>query len=288
MRISTHLWATALSLCPALVGSAARAEDVAFVEASSELDDGKPQTTAYNAVDGKPATAWCTKRDGASGAILSFGFDTTVTVTHIGLVVGEMKGDALDKTNQRARVVFVGDAEHLVEAKFKDDGPLQTLELTPPAKGRHIVVEFRDGYAGAAPDAPLCVAEVVLKNKDQLLTGERTASRLRALNAPSKRLLHEWLDDVAAPQRTLLFNVDGTFTYRFEPLLEGKPAKVRGKWSAIERAVILEVGGHVSRLDARLSKVDDGDTHTVELTLSGDPPTPSMAATFRPAPLKLP
>lgn len=266
----------------------AGAEDIAFVEASSELDDGRPATNMYNAVDGKDTTAWCTKKEDATGAALSFGFDQPVTVTHIGLVVGAIKGGELDKTNKRARIVYVADVEHRVEAKFKDDAAMQLLELKPPAKGRRIVVEFPGAYDGA-PDSPLCVAEVLLKSKGVEMTGAGVAAKVRALNTPSKRLLHEWLDDVSAPQRTLLFNIDGTFTYRFEPLLEGKPAKVRGKWVAASgNSVTLTIGDKSWRVETRLSKIDDGDVHTQELVLSGDAPHPSMAATFRPAPARLP
>lgn len=276
----------ALFLVVAAMPSAAWAEDIAFVEASSELDDGKPASNAYNAVDGKETTAWCTKKDDGS-AVLSFGFDQPVTVTHIGLVVGAIKGTELDKTTKRARIVYVADVEHRVEAKFKDDATMQVLELKPPAKGKHIVMEFPGAYDGAA-GAPLCIGEVLLKNGGTAMTGANVASKVRALNTPSKRLLHEWLDDVSAPARTLLFNIDGTFTYRFEPLLEGKPAKLRGKWTAVDRAVTLTIGEKSWRVETRITKVDDGDEHTVELVMSGDPPHPSMVGTFRPAPTRLP
>jgi hypothetical protein len=276
----------ALFLVVAALPSAAWAEDIAFVEASSELDDGRPASSVYNAVDGKETTAWCTKKDDESAA-LSFGFDQPVTVTHIGLVVGAIKGTELDKKTKRARIVYVADVGHRVEAKFKDDGAMQILELKPPAKGKRIVVEFPGAYDGAAGE-PLCIGEVLLKNGGTPMTGANVATKVRGLNTPSKRLLHEWLDDVSAPTRTLLFNIDGTFTYRFEPLLEGKPAKLRGKWTALNNSVTLTIGDKSWRVETRLTKVDDGDEHTVELVLSGDPPHPSMAGTFRPAPARLP
>jgi hypothetical protein len=272
-----------------LFAAPAFAEDIAFVEASSELDDGKPATNAYNAVDGKPTTHWCTKKgeDAMHGA-LSFGFDSPVTVTHIGLVVGATKGEAVDKGMKRANTVYVADVEHRVEARFKDESAMQILELQPPAKGKRIVVEFAGVYNGAAGDAPLCISEVVLKGKGVEMTGEKIATKYRALNGPQKKLLHEWLDDVSAPQRNLLFNVDGTFIYTFEPLLEGKKAKVRGKWQAGNTTITFDVGGKTTTVKYRLTKLDEGDGQTVEMVIEGDPPHPSMAATFRPAPARLP
>jgi hypothetical protein len=292
MRLTVALFAFALALA-----TSTRAEDIAFVESSSELDDGKPATTMWNAVDGKETTAWCTKPGAeAQTAVLSFGFEKAVTVTHIAIVVGAfsatgaMKGEGgLDKTKKRARIVYVADVEHRVEAKFKDDVGVQTLELTPPAKGKRIVVEILGAYEGATPDAPLCVGEVTLKHKNDALTGASIATKLRGLNTPSKKLLHEWLDDVSAPQRTLLMNVDGTFTYRFEPLLEGKPVKLKGKWTATGTGITFDIGGKTTRVAARLTKIEDsGDDHVVELVLSGEAPHPSMAATYRPAPFRLP
>ena len=269
----------------ALLALPVAAEDIAFLEASSELDDGRPLTNMYNAVDGRNGTAWCSKKEDAGSAYLSFGFDQPVTVTHLGLVVGALKGTDLDKTNKRARIVYVADAEHRVEAKFKDDAALQLLELVPAAKGRRIVIEFPGAYG---PDAPLCLAEVVLKNKDVLMTGANVASKMRAVNRPARRLLHEWIDDVSAPSRTLLFNLDGTFSYRFEPLLEGKPKKLKGKWSALDRSITFTIGDKSWRVDTRIAQVDGGDSDTTELVITGDPPHPSMAATFRRAPARLP
>jgi hypothetical protein len=277
-----------LALASGLAAAGARADDVAFVESSSELDDGKPATALWNAADGKDTTSWCAKKDDGT-PLLSFGFAEPQTVTHIALIVGARKGEELDKTKKRARIVYIGDVEHRVEAKFKDDPGLQTLELSPPAKGKRIVVEFGGFYDGADADAPLCVAEVVLKNKGTELTGASVATKLRALNTPSKRLLHVWLDDVSAPTKTLLFDVDGTFSYKFEPLLEGKPVKVRGKWVASGNAITLTLGDKTFNMESRLTKVEDaGGAASVELTLGGTGPTPSMTDTFHPAPSKLP
>lgn len=277
-----------LVLACATGAASAFAEDIAFVEASSELDDGKPATAVWNAVDGKDTTQWCAKADQSGTAILSFGFDQAVTVSHVGLVLAAPRGESLDKQNRRARVVTVGDVEHRVEARFKDVPGMQVLELTPPVKGRRVVVEVLEAYDGAAAGAPLCIAEVLLKKGGTEMTGAQVAGKLRALNTPAKRLLHEWLDDPSAPTRTLLFNVDGTFTYKFEPLLEGKPAKLKGKWTAWDKGIKLETLGKTFTVQSRVTKIDEGDEPSMELVISGEAPHASMAATFRPAPKRLP
>lgn len=264
----------------------ARAADVAFVEASSELDGAQRAASAWNAVDGKEGTPWCAHPDDTS-PMLSMGFSRSVTITHLGLVVGASRGDALVKDSRRARVVFAEDAAHRVEVKFRDLPSMQVVELTPPIRGRRVTLVFPGAYEGSTPDAPLCVGEVLLKSKESALTGAQVASRLRAVPLAGRKLLHEWLDDPSAPQRTLLFDVDGTFQYGYRPLLEGKPVKLRGRWSAGERSVTLEVGGKAHKLDTRLTRIDDGERRAVELILEGEGPDPSLAATYRPAPARV-
>jgi len=279
---------TSFGVAVGLAGTA-HAESPAFIESTSELDDGKPATSMWNVVDDNLGSVWCSSK-GEGKQALNFTFEESVTVTHIGLLFPHAKADAtaVDKTNKRPKMVFVADTEHRVEAKFKDSTELQILELTPPARGRRVVVEFDEAWAGASADAPYCVAEVVLKSKNKELTSE-LATKARAMNTPSRKLLHQWHDDLSAPTRTLIFNVDGTFRYTFVPLLDDlKPAKLRGRWSSGGNSVTLEVNGKSYTLQTRLTKIDDGDAPHTELSLSGDAPHPSMIETFKPAPLLLP
>ena len=259
----------------------------AFLEGTSELD---PKTSsAWNVVDGKDTTAWCTTRGARGKQAISFTFEEPVLVTHLAIVVGKKKGEELDKTTARAQVLHVADVEHRVEAIFKDTPELQALELTPPAKGRRIVVEFDSAFAGAAADAPLCVAELVLRHKAKDLTGPAMTSKFQALGQHGRKLLKEWHDDLSAPSRTLTFNVDGTFTYTYVPLIDkDKPARVRGKWTAGATSIGLEVGGKTHWMKSRITRVDDGDEPTIELNLAGEAPHQSMVGTYRPAPLLLP
>ncbi len=278
---------TFMTIVVGLTATTAMADKPAFIEATSERDDGKPQTSMWNAVDGNPGTMWCSQASPDQKEALNFTFEEPVVITHLGLTfVG--KDGAADKTNKRPRIVYVADVEHRVEAKFKDTSDNQVLELTPPAKGTRVVVEFEDAYAGATDDAPVCVAEVTLKGKGKDVT-DGLGAKARAINSPGRKLLHQWHDDISAPSRTLIFNVDGTFIYRFEDLMgEEKPVKLSGKWSAGAGSVTLDVGGKSYKLNTRLTAVDGPKRDTWLLTLSGNAPHPSMVNDFNPAPLMLP
>lgn len=266
---------------------AAAVEAPAFIEASSEEDDGKPRTSKWNLVDGKDTTMWCSQRNPAEKEAINFTFASPVTVTHLGILTVK-KGEETDKSLRRPRIVYVADVEHRVEARFKDVGDMQVLELTPPATGTRVVVEFAEGYDGATPESPICVAELVLRDKKTELTADM-GSKARGVNTPSRKLLHLWHDDISAPTRTLLFNIDGSFRYHFEDLLgEQKPVSLKGRWSATANGLTLETGGKTYKLKYRLTKIDDGQKDTMMLTLQGDAPHPSLVEDFRPAPLRLP
>ena len=151
-----------------------------------------------------------------------------------------------------------------------------------------MVVEFVEPWPGASDDAPLCVAEVTLKNKTKDLTSA-LGSKARGVNTPARKLLHQWHDEISAPSRTLIFNVDGTFSYRYEPLLDdSKPARFKGKWSATANSVTLDVGGKSYRLETRFTKIDSRDGEAEVLTLAGTAPHESMVGELKPAPMMLP
>jgi hypothetical protein len=265
----------------ALWPGAARADVLAYVEASSELDDGKPSTFAYNLIDGKDTTMWCSK-PGPTGGRLVFGFTDVVTINEIGIVVGAVKGGKLDTRRHRAKEIVVSDGRMERILKMKDVAELQVVKLEPPAKARMIVVEIRDTFAGE-PGTPVCLGEVHLKGSRVFTHGD-LSRQVRALPTPARRLLHAWVDQVDAPERSLLFALDGTFIYDYTPLLEGRPVKVRGKWRAGHTSLTLEVGSKSYTMQKRLSKVESGDGTSEQLALSGEGPHPSMSAEFQVAP----
>jgi hypothetical protein len=273
---------------PLLAGPRAEASPIAFAEATSELDEGRPATSLWNLTDDNDATVWCSRRDPSGREAISFTFDEPVAISAVGLVLPSGKEGTTDKNVRRPRVVIVADVAHRVEVRLKDVTALQLVELPEPAKGRRVVVEIVDSYPGAHPDAPVCAAGVALRDKARELTGN-TAARARGLSTAARRMLREWHDDVSAPSRTLTFSVDGSFSYTYAPLLEdAPPVRLKGRWTADARSVTLDVKGRTYVLKTQLTKVATDQGQSVELALQGDAPDASMRATYRPAPLFLP
>lgn len=266
----------------ALVSTGAHAQALAYIEASSELDDGKPASFAYNLVDGKDTTAWCTKPNPAGEDRLVFGFTKSATISELGMVVGAVKGGKLDKRRHRAREVVISDGRVERIIPMKDTHELQVVKLDPPAKGRMIVVQIRQTYEGE-PGTPLCVGEIHLKGR-RAHTGAELARQVRSLPTPARRMLHSWVDAVDAPERSLQFALDGTFSYDYTPFIEGKPVRLRGKWKASHRALTLEIGSKSYHLKKVLSRIEGENGTSEQLTLSGDGPHPSLNHAFVIAP----
>lgn len=273
-----------IPLAVSLAAGPALADALAYVEASSELDGGRPASYAYNLVDGKETTTWCSRKEPA-GEELVFGFLDAVQVTEIGIVVGALKKDGLDKRRQRVKELRLSDGKTERVIRFKDEPGLQLVRLDPPPKGRRLIAEIKSTYPADAEDAPVCVGELQLKRGSRSLTSsDALGKKVRALNTPSRRLLHMWIDEPSAAERTLVFALDGTFRYQYEPLLDGKPVRLKGRWTAGHRSITLEVRGKKHTLKTQLSRIDDGEQQTEQLTLVGDAPHPSLLVDFRPAP----
>lgn len=284
--IDAHRHMVLAHLMSLLVGCAAApaaATSLAYVESSSELDDGAPATYGYNLVDGNENTAWCSRPGpGSASPEFVFGFAQPVTLKEVGLIAGAIKSGALDKERARARQVALSDGRVEVTLPLRDTAELQHLKLATPVKGRMFVLRIQDTYAGG-PGSPTCMAEVQLRGA-QAYTGGTIGGQVRALPIPARRLLHAWVDEVSAPERSLVLAVDGTFAYDFTPLIEGKPAKLRGRWRANQRTLTLEVGGKSYAMRKVLSEIETEDARGEQLTLSGEGPHPSLNASFVIAP----
>jgi hypothetical protein len=266
--------------------SGAAAQDLAYVEATSELDNGRPATYAYNLVDGQATTAWCSK-DGSGPHTIVYGFKKPVQITKLGIMVGSLQGDKLNTKRSRLATLMVSDGQTRREISFDDVAELQEVQLDPPIEGRRFVFDIKSVKPGQPSSAAVCIGELALSNGPKELTGKDVHKALRGVNTPARKLLHSWVDEPSAPERTLVFSLDGTFTYVFEPLLDGDPVNLSGTWRAVgSKKVVLEVKGKKYTLSSRITRIDDGENQTQELRLSGDGPSPSLNSAFRAAPIR--
>jgi len=272
---SIRVLTAAIALCT-LVGSvAAQAQSLSFVEASSEFDNGQPATYAFNAVDGKPGTAWCSQ-DNPADEKLVFTFSKPTTVDTVGLIVGRINASGLHPDYARAKSVTLFDGTLERSINFNDSPEAQVIKLDAPSTTTRLVLTVKKTHAGKDASAPLCISEVMLGSNGRELTGSTVARNVRGLIPPARKLLHTWVDLLDGTERTLRFSVDGTFTFTYEPLLEGKPVRFKGRWRRTTKSVILTVGKKKHVLKATIGRIDNGYGQTLQLHLTGDAPDPSL------------
>jgi len=214
---------------------------LAYLHTSSNENGDAPSTWGFNAVDGKPTTAWCTGGDPV-GQVLILGFSKTETLTHISVVVGALSGDGLDKSHARVRELELNDGREKRNITLADDAQPQELALSPPMNVRQLALVIREVYPSEGKPSA-CLADVTLRNGAATLTGEGMARQVRGIPRNKLVLTGPWLDEPSAPERYLTFSLDGTFSWTFAPLMEGEPITVKGEWDLVGNKLHLKPKG---------------------------------------------
>lgn len=270
-----------LVLVPALLlGGALRAGDVAYVEWSrAEADE--PKRWGYAAFDGDENTAWCSGPDGV-GDVLTLGFVGDQKVDEVGLVVGARQKGELDKSRSRVRELEVSDGRTKQLLVFKDKPELQSIKIKPALDSQRMTFAVQNVHVGEGRTAPVCIAEIVLRHRGAALTGDTIQGTIRSLPRSRQPLLHLWIDQVGAPERYLTLGMDGSFLWVYEPILEGKRARLQGTWSVAGNKLAFKASnGKAGSVSYRLDKVADGDVVFEQLVLEGEGPHEAFAATYQ-------
>jgi len=80
----------------------------------------------------------------------------------------------------------------------------------------------------------------------------------------------------------LTFSLDGRFSWVFAPILEGKPAKIKGHWNRKgDKLYLIPDHGKSASLKISLGRVADGDQIFQQLLIEGKAPHPSFSATYQ-------
>lgn len=260
----------------------AKAESmVAWLHTSSNLNGDAPSTWGFNAVDGKPTTAWCTA-SGAVGQALTMGFVKPVTITHVSVIPGALKGDGLDKRRARVHELEMNDGRQKRTLTLEDEGKPQELQLEAAIKVSQLVFTVRSVFPGASEASPVCISEITLRNGDHEILGELVARQARGVTRPVLGLTGVWLDNPSAPERFLTLNLNGTFVWSYSPLLEGDPARLVGKWDLSGRKISFKAKG-VKPFTLRYARKRASETAELEkLTLTGAGGHEKLAGTYQP------
>ena len=260
--------------------SSGLANPLAYLYASSEEHDGKPRSYVYNLIDGKDGTAWCAK-PGAENQALVYGLKKATQITKVTIVPGILKDGDFDGEKRSARHLLISDGTTVRDIELARAAEAQEIKLDPPVHAEEITITISETHGPS--DAPLCIPRLDIWRKGANLSSGMH-QKVRSLSTSARKLVHRWTDNVDAPEKTLLLAIDGTFTFHFEPLLEGKPLTIRGTWRGGRRKLRMESRGKSGPLSPVLSEVDDGDGVRTQLTLSGKGLSEHLAGDYQPAP----
>lgn len=252
-----------------LLAPGVSAQDVAYVEWTSDGSEGKPGAWGYNAFDGREGTAWCSAGDGV-GETLTVGFIGKQKVSEIGVIVGALSKGQLDKGRARLRQLTVSDGRTKLTLSFRDTPDLQFVKFKPQLDSEKMTFQVADVFHGAERGAPICISEIRLKRGSSEITGVSVGQRVRSLTTPKQRLLHLWVDQPGAPERYLVFSMDGTFRWVYAPILEGKGTRIFGEWYVNGSQLTLKSrAGTSGHYKIRHQRVDDGDQTHGQLVIEG-------------------
>ena len=210
----------------------AAAPSVGYVQATgwAERSTAPARFQPLNLVDGDTHTAWCSAGGDAQADPITVGFPANVVIDEVKVATGNQAGAAAFHEYARAKKFILRTEGRAATFSVADTEGVQTVKLDTPVQGTNFALEVVDVEPGEDPAMPGCVSEL------QFL------SHGRAFAAPAKKLLRwsperaalygTWYaGDEGAPDKSLAFFVDGTWTYRSVP--PNEPTRSRtltGQW----------------------------------------------------------
>jgi len=275
---------SAITLALALAGlggQPAAAAEPAFVEWSSAFSEGLPADWGYNAFDGKDGTAWCSAENPGTET-LTIGFIGEQEVTDVGVIIGALTKGKLDATRGRVHEMIVSDGQSKITLNFQDKPGLQMSKLNPTLIGSKITFTMSMAYPGEERSSPICVSEIALRSNGAAVTGDAMGTKIRALTRPKAALVHTWVDQPGAAERTLTFGLGGNFHWTYEPNLGGKPVRLYGTWSLNgDRLYLVPKIGKPASLKFRQDRVANGEKVFEQIVLDGTGPVENFAGTYQ-------
>lgn len=271
MRVRSGVVLLALSV---MWGRIALAEPLAYVRTSSQHDRTGSAATYHplNLLDEDPATIWC---EGAEGLgereEVRFFFKGKTRIDRIAITPALGSGRLI----QELRIT---DEINTVRVELGESQIDQNLKR--PLNGSTIVLSITKvggpNKESKLSDDVACIADVLLYQGKRLFGGKKKDTKLR-YDAMRDKVLGRWNGEpFGAPERFILFSLDGTWEWTFAPLISGKRMKLAGEYRFRGNRLLMRKGETGRWADMRFKhqrvKVDptdagapSGDYDSVEL-----------------------
>jgi len=208
---------------------AAAAETLAYVRASSEYQrdaKGAPYHPIH-LLDDDPATIWCEGASGlGEGEEIRFFFKKAQKIDRV--VV-----NPTSKTGRLIQRISISDGRNTVPINLGEDGVERTFST--PMRGDKFTLSIVQvggpNPSGAAVGNDVaCLGDVILYFKKLAFGGKADPSTF-TYDEQRDRILGSWNGEpLGAPEKFLTFAIDGTWTWRYEPLMGKGRKKLSGEY----------------------------------------------------------
>jgi hypothetical protein len=217
-----------LAIAAMLAAAPVLADPLAYVRASSQkdLDGDRSLYHPLNLLDDDPATLWCEGKPGlGEGEEIRFYFKTNQKIDRIVIGPTPLSG-------RKVLRVKVTDGANNVNVDL-DDVYVERALRSPLSGTNYTVSIERVGgpNEGSKLDAEVaCLADVLMYYKQQPFGGRLAPAKLR-YDKMKDRVLGRWSGaPLGASESFIIFALDGTWEWTFEPLLGGKSERMAGEY----------------------------------------------------------
>ncbi len=218
--------ALAIGVCALSWASTAAGAGVSFVRATSQYqrDEDRGRYHPLNLLDDDPDTIWCD----APGDAVDQGVDIVFKKKQR---IDRVVINPTPKSGRIVSAVRITDGTRIVTVNV---GTAPAAEVfSRPLEGTTFTVSIAKVGAPSPQTAVakdvVCLADTLLYLHSSLFGGGG-ASKLR-YDANLDRLVGEWNGGpLGAPEKTLVFSLDGTWEWTYTPLLGGKERRMVGEY----------------------------------------------------------
>jgi hypothetical protein len=230
-----------------LVASNSSASGLAYVRASSQLEEGADgKFQPLNLLDNNHDTLWCAAA-GDDRPTIEIVFRTPTPIDEIRIVPA--------RVGQTITRVRLDDGRHQVT--LESHGQILAQALRPALAGPAFaltLLELSSSPAAGSARGRVCLADVLLFSRGVLFAG----AAVPRFEPQTQAVLGGWSGGaLGAPERRLTFALDGSWEWLFEPLLGGRGKRLSGEYRFRGGRLLMRQGeaGRWTDMGYRLERV---------------------------------
>jgi hypothetical protein len=235
-----------------LAAAPASAAGLAYVRASSQLD---PKDHGHyhpiNLLDEDPSTTWC---EGAEG----LGEDENVVIYFKKRQrINRIVVNPATSSGRKIQRLRISDGSNKINIDVGDEGIDQNL--SHPLEGQTFeitIAKVAGPNSGALPPDVACIADVVLYQGNQPFGGKPN-EKIR-YDERLDKLLGRWQGGpLGAPEKFIVFSLDGTWEWNFSPLIGGRGRRLSGEYRFRGKRLLMREGevGRWSDIQLKVERI---------------------------------